>query len=273
VLEDLKPSGRFYMEDFHHAGGMATVLRELRPLLHLDALTVTGRTLGEEIDAAGQGFAQEVVRPMANPIYREGGIAVLRGNIAPGGAIIKQSAASPALMEHEGRAVVFENLQDLAARVDDEALDVKADDILVLKQIGPVGAPGMPEAGYIPIPKKLGRQGVKDMVRISDGRISGTAGGTIVVHVTPETAKGGPLGLVRNGDRIRLSVAARSLSLLVSDAELAARAAAAPPPAVDPATRGYRKLFLTTVTQADQGCDFDFLLGSSTGESVPRKRG
>jgi dihydroxy-acid dehydratase len=273
VLVDLKPSGRFYMEDFHHAGGMATVLRELRPLLHLDALTVTGRTLGEEIDAAGQGFAQEVVRPMANPIYREGGIAVLRGNIAPGGAIIKQSAASPSLMEHEGRAVVFENLQDLAARVDDEALDVKADDILVLKQIGPVGAPGMPEAGYIPIPKKLGRQGVKDMVRISDGRISGTAGGTIVVHVTPETAKGGPLGLVRSGDRIRLSVAARSLSLLVSDAELAARAAAAPPPVVDPATRGYRKLFLTTVTQADQGCDFDFLLGSSTGESVPRKRG
>jgi dihydroxy-acid dehydratase len=273
VLVDLKPSGRFYMEDFHHAGGLVTVLRELRPLLHLDALTVTGRTLGEEIDAAGEGFAQEVVRPMANPIYREGGIAVLRGNIAPGGAIIKQSAASPALMEHEGRAVVFENLQDLAARVDDEALDVKADDILVLKQIGPVGAPGMPEAGYIPIPKKLGRQGVKDMVRISDGRISGTAGGTIVVHVTPETAKGGPLGLVRNGDRIRLSVAARSLSLLVSDAELAARAAAAPPPAVDPATRGYRKLFLTTVTQADQGCDFDFLLGSSTGESVPRKRG
>ena len=272
VLVDLKPSGRFYMEDFHHAGGLVAVLRELRPLLHLDALTVTGRTLGEEIDAAGKGFAQDVVRPVANPIYREGGIAVLRGNIAPGGAIIKQSAATASLMEHEGRAVVFENMQDLAARVDDPGLDVAADDILVLKQIGPVGAPGMPEAGYIPIPKKLGRQGVKDMVRISDGRISGTAGGTIVVHVTPETAKGGPLGLVRTGDRIRLSVASRSLSLLVSDAELAARAAAAPPAAVDPATRGYRKLFLTTVTQADQGCDFDFLLGAPTGESVPRGR-
>ena len=273
VLVDLKPSGQHYMEDFHHAGGLVTVLRELRPLLHLDALTVTGRTLGEEIDAAGIGFEQAVVRPMANPIYREGGIAVLRGNIAPGGAIIKQSAASARLMEHEGRAVVFENLADLAARVDDEALDVAADDILVLKQIGPVGAPGMPEAGYIPIPKKLGRLGVKDMVRISDGRISGTAGGTIVVHVTPETAKGGPLGLVRTGDRIRLSVAARTLSLLVSDEELATRAAAAPVAIVDPAVRGYRKLFLTTVTQADQGCDFDFLRGADSGECVPRKRG
>ena len=273
VLVDLKPSGRFYMEDFHHAGGLVTVLRELRPLLHLDALTVTGRTLGEEIESAGEGFVQDVVRPMANPIYREGGIAVLRGNIAPGGAIIKQSAATAALMEHEGRAVVFDNLQDLAARIDDLELDVAADDILVLKGIGPVGAPGMPEAGYIPIPKKLGRQGVKDMVRISDGRISGTAGGTIVVHVTPETAKGGPLSLVQSGDRIRLSVAGRSLSLLVSDEQLAARAAAAPPAAIDPVTRGYRKLFLTTVTQADQGCDFDFLLGAATGESVPRERG
>ena len=273
VLVDLKPSGRHYMEDFHHAGGLATVLRELRPLLHLDALTVTGRTLGEEIDAAPKGFAQDVVRPFANPIFPQGGIAVLRGNIAPGGAIIKQSAAAEALMEHEGRAVVFENLQDLAARIDDEALDVEANDILVLKQIGPVGAPGMPEAGYIPIPKKLGRLGVKDMVRISDGRISGTAGGTIVVHVTPETAQGGPLGLVRSGDRIRLSVAQRSLSLLVSAEELAARAAAWVRAPADANQRGYRKLFLTTVTQADQGCDFDFLRGLPTGEVVPRQRG
>ena len=259
VLVDLKPSGQHYMEDFHHAGGLVAVLRELRPLLHLEALTVTGRTLGDEIDAAGKGWPQDVVRTMANPVYREGGIAVLRGNIAPGGAIIKQSAASQKLMEHEGRAVVFENLEDLAARIDDDALDVAPDDVLVLKQIGPVGAPGMPEAGYIPIPKKLGRLGVKDMLRISDGRISGTAGGTIVVHVTPETAKGGPLGLVRDGDRIRLSVANRSLSLLVSAEELAARAAAAPPRAIDPRLRGYRKLFLSAVTQADQGCDFDFL--------------
>jgi dihydroxy-acid dehydratase len=273
VLVDLKPSGRHYMEDFHHAGGLATVLRELRPLLHLDALTVTGRTLGEEIDAAPKGFAQDVVRPFASPIYPQGGIAVLRGNIAPGGAIIKQSAAAARLMEHEGRAVVFENLQDLAARIDDDALDVNADDILVLKQIGPVGAPGMPEAGYIPIPKKLGRLGVKDMVRISDGRISGTAGGTIVVHVTPETAQGGPLGLVRTGDRIRLSVAQRYLSLLVGTEELAARAASAVPAPADANLRGYRKLFLTTVTQADQGCDFDFLRGLPTGETVPRRRG
>ncbi len=269
VLVDLKPSGQHYMEDFHHAGGLVAVLRELRPLLHLQALTVTGRTLGEEIDAAGKGWPQEVVRTMANPVYREGGIAVLRGNIAPGGAIIKQSAASRELMEHEGRAVVFENLEDLAARIDDDALDVAPDDVLVLKQIGPVGAPGMPEAGYIPIPKKLGRLGVKDMLRISDGRISGTAGGTIVVHVTPETAKGGPLGLVRNGDRIRLSVANRSLSLLVSAEELEARAAAAPPRAIDPRLRGYRKLFLSAVTQADQGCDFDFLRAVQIDGPVP----
>ena len=269
VLVDLKPSGRHYMEDFHRAGGLVTVLRELRPLLHLDALTVTGRTLGQEIDAAGSGFAQDVVRTMANPIYGQGGIAVLRGNIAPGGAIIKQSAASETLMEHEGRAVVFENLEDLAARIDDDALDVGPDDILVLKQIGPVGAPGMPEAGYIPIPKKLGRLGVKDMVRISDGRISGTAGGTIVVHVTPETAKGGPLGLVRTGDRIRLSVAQRSLSLLVSPEELAARAAAVRSHPLDPKVRGYRKLFLSAVTQADQGCDFDFLRAVDIDQTVP----
>jgi dihydroxy-acid dehydratase len=272
VLVDLKPSGKHYMEDFHKAGGLATVLRELRPLLHLDALTVTGRTLGEELDAAGPGFAQDVVRSFDQPIYRQGGIAVLHGNIAPGGAIIKQSAASEKLMEHEGRAVVFENMQDLAERIDDETLDVAADDVLVLKQIGPVGAPGMPEAGYIPIPKKLARMGVKDMVRISDGRISGTAGGTIVVHVTPETAKGGPLGLVRNGDRIRLSVAGRTLSVLLSDAQLAARAAEAKPVAPNPKERGYRKLFLSAVTQADQGCDFDFLRPADITDTVPKRR-
>jgi len=272
VLVDLKPSGQHYMEDFHKAGGLVTVLRELRPLLHLDALTVTGRTLGEEIEAAGPGFPQQVVRSFDNPIYAQGGIAVLHGNIAPGGAIIKQSAASGKLMEHEGRAVVFENMEDLAARIDDEALDVTPNDILVLKQIGPVGAPGMPEAGYIPIPKKLGRMGVKDMVRISDGRISGTAGGTIVVHVTPETAKGGPLGLVRNGDRIRLSVAQRMLSVLLSDEELAARAAQVTPFAPNPKERGYRKLFLTSVTQAGQGCDFDFLRPADTTDTVPKPR-
>jgi dihydroxy-acid dehydratase len=271
VLVDLKPSGDHYMEDFHHAGGVPALLRALRPLLHLDALTVTGATLGEEIERSGAGFAQSVIRTLDAPIYPEGGIAVLRGNLAPRGAIIKQSAASPSLMEHEGRAVVFENIEDMAARIDDEALDVHADDILVLKNIGPLGAPGMPEAGMLPIPRKLARAGVKDMVRISDGRMSGTASGTIVLHVTPEAAAGGPLAWVRSGDRIRLSVSGREIALLVGDAELAARMQAAPVPPV-PATRGYRRLFLERVLQADQGADFDFLRSTSTGEKVPRTR-
>ncbi len=258
VLVDLKPSGQFYMEDFHKAGGVPALLRELKPLLNLDAVTVTGRTLGEEIEASGAGFPQEVIRPLAKPIFAQGGIAVLRGNLAPGGAIIKQSAADAGLMQHEGRAVVFENAGDLAQRIDRDDLDVNANDILVLKHIGPKGAPGMPEAGYLPIPKKLARVGVKDMVRISDGRMSGTAAGTIVLHVTPEAALGGPLAWVRTGDRIRLDVAGRSLTLLVDEAELARRRAADPvtPPAAE---RGYLKLFLDSVTQADEGVDFDFL--------------
>lgn len=270
VLLDLKPSGKHYMEDFHAAGGMKTLLRELKPLLRLEALTVTGRTLGDEIDRYGAPFAQDVVRTAANPIYPQGGIAVLRGNLAPGGAIIKQSAADPKLMEHEGRAVVFENAEDLAARIDDDNLDVNADDILVLKSIGPKGAPGMPEAGYIPIPRKLARAGVKDIVRVSDGRMSGTAFGTIVLHVTPESAIGGPLAYVKNGDRIRLSVKSREISLLVSDAELAARMAERPvtPPTAE---RGYRKLFLDTVTQADQGVDFDFLRATEVVAKAPEK--
>jgi len=270
VLVDLKPSGEFYMEDFHHAGGMITVLRELRPLLHLDALTVTGRTLGEELDLAAPPFEQRVVHRLEDPIYPQGGIAVLRGNLAPGGAIIKQSAASPDLMVHEGRAVVFEGSEDMALRLDDPDLDVGPDDVLVLKHIGPVGAPGMPEAGYIPIPRKLARQGVKDMVRISDGRMSGTAAGTIVLHVTPESALGGPLDLIRTGDRIRLDVPARTLSLLVEEAELASRASARPPAQPDPEARGYRKLYLDTVRQADEGCDFGFLQATRFTGSVPR---
>ncbi|CAB3723607.1 L-arabonate dehydratase [Paraburkholderia graminis C4D1M] len=269
VLVDLKPSGQHYMEDLHRAGGLNTVMREMKALLHLDALTVTGRTLGEELDAAPPGFAQDVVRPCSKPIFPQGGIAVLQGNLAPGGAIIKQSAANPSLMEHEGRAVVFENAEDLARRIDDPDLDVEAHDVLVLKQIGPVGAPGMPEAGYIPIPRKLGRFGVKDMVRISDGRMSGTASGTVVLHVTPEAAIGGPLAIVRTGDRIRLSVAKRSIELLVNGEEIAARLAALPPREVDPEERGYRKLFLTTITQADEGCDFDFLKAVRTVATVP----
>ena len=269
VLLDLKPSGQHYMEDFHKAGGMATLLRELKPLLRLDALTVTGRTLGEEMALSGPGFVQNVVRSFDNPIYPQGGIAVLYGNLSPGGAIIKQSAADAKLMEHEGRAVVFENAEDLALRIDADDLDVKADDVLVLKNIGPKGA-SMPEAGYLPIPLKLARAGVKDMVRISDGRMSGTAFGTIVLHVTPESAIGGPLAHVQNGDRIRLSVKNREISLLVSAEEMQQRALANPitPPT---AARGYRKLFLQTVTQADQGVDFDFLRSPETKGLVPRK--
>jgi dihydroxy-acid dehydratase len=268
VLVDLKPSGAHYMEDFHAAGGMTTLLRELKPLLHLDALTVTGRTLGEELEAAAPPFPQKVVHSIAKPLYREGGIAVLKGNLAPGGAIIKQSAADPKLMEHEGRAVVFEGAADLAQRIDSDDLDVTAGDVLVLKHIGPKGAPGMPEAGYIPIPRKLARAGVKDIVRISDGRMSGTAFGTIVLHVTPESAIGGPLAHVRNGDRIRLPVSKREISLLVPDGELARRAREQP--VHEPsAERGYRKLFLQSVTQADKGVDFDFLRAPYTRGRVP----
>ncbi len=272
VLVDLKPSGQHYMEDFHKAGGLITVLRELKHLLHLDALTVTGRTLGEELERAGPIFAQSVVRPINSPIYAQGGIAVLRGNLAPNGAIIKQSAATPELLTHEGRAVVFENTEDMAQRIDAPDLDVHPGDVLVLKQIGPVGAPGMPEAGYIPIPKKLARQGVKDMVRISDGRMSGTAAGTIVVHITPESARGGPLGLVQTGDLIRLDVSQRSLSVALSDEELAARAAQVDTTPSSVKLRGYRKLYTESVLQADQGCDFDFLLATDFTQSVPKPK-
>ena len=269
VLIDLKPSGQHYMEDFHHAGGMPALLRELRPLLKLDALTVTGKTLGENLATAPAPFAQTVIRSADNPIYPQGGMAVLRGNLAPAGAIIKQSAADPRLMEHEGRAVVFENSADLAARIDDPDLDVHAHDILVLKNIGPKGAPGMPEAGYLPIPQKLARAGVKDMVRISDGRMSGTAFGTVVLHVTPEAAVGGPLAYVQTGDRIRLSVSKRSLEWLVSSEELAQRQKAKPVTAPT-AARGYRQLFLKTVNQADQGADFDFLRAEHPQGKTPR---
>ena len=258
VLVDLKPSGLHYMEDFHKAGGMPALLRELRPLLHLDALTVTGRTLGEELDGAGAGYAQEVIRTREHPIYAQGGIAVLRGNLAPAGALIKQSAADPKLFEREGRAVVFASLDDLAARIDSPDLDVTADDFLVLQNAGPKSGYAMPEAGYLPIPAKLARAGVKDMVRISDARMSGTAFGTIVLHVSPESAIGGPLALVQSGDRIRLSVSQRKLDLLVDEAELARRRSTYRPPQLQ-AQRGYAKLYMQSVLQAEQGCDFDFL--------------
>jgi dihydroxy-acid dehydratase len=270
VLVDLKPTGQHYMEDLYKAGGAAIIMRELKGLLNLDALTITGRTLGENIAAAPPSFPQQVVRAFRNPIFKEGGIAYLRGNLAPEGAIIKQSAMDPKLMQHEGRAVVFESLEDLAERVDDPKLDVAAGDVLVLKNAGPKGAPGMPEAGYIPIPKKLAQKGVKDMVRISDARMSGTAFGSIVLHVTPESAIGGPLALVKNGDRIRLDVPARTLELKVSPGELARRHKAwrKPRPRAEDA-RGYRKLFMETVMQADRGCDFGFL-ATAPSLRIPR---
>ena len=256
VLMDLKPSGEGYMEDLHRAGGLPTLLRELKPLLHLETKTINGLTLGENIDAAVHLINQKVVRSRKDPIYAQGGIAVLRGNLAPAGAIIKQSAASAELMTHRGRAVVFTGLEDLAKRIDDPALDVQADDVLVLQNIGPKGAPGMPEAGYIPIPKKLATQGVKDMVRISDGRMSGTAAGTIVLHVSPESSEGGPLGLVRNGDFISLDVANNRLNLEVDEAELEARRQIFQAEENGAPLLGYRRLFMEQILQAEQGCDF-----------------
>jgi dihydroxy-acid dehydratase len=256
VLVDLKPSGQHYMEDFFAAGGVGAVLRELREHLHLDCLTVTGQTLGERLASEDTWVDRAVIRSAREPFQSVGGLVALFGSLAPGGAILKRSAADARLFEGEGRAVVFDSLEDLSNRIDDPALDVKAEDFLVLKNAGPRGAPGMPEAGYLPIPMKLSRSGVKDMVRISDARMSGTAFGTIVLHVTPEAATGGPLARVQSGDRIRISVKKRTLDLLVEPAELARRVAAAPP--VVPA-RGYRRLYLEHVLQADAGCDFDFL--------------
>jgi dihydroxy-acid dehydratase len=262
VLVDLKPTGDNYMEDFYAAGGMSALLRELKPLLHLDTLSVTGETLGERLAAEEGAWADHrVVRKAAEPIEPVGGLVALFGSLAPGGAILKRSAADKSLFEKEARAVVFSSLQDLSERVDDPDLDIRADDIMVLQNAGPTSGSGMPEAGYLPIPKKLAVAGVKDMVRISDARMSGTAFGTIVLHVTPEASAGGPLALVRTGDRIRLSVQERRVDLLVDEAELARRRAALPArPAL--AARGYAKLYQDHVMQADAGCDFDFLRGA-----------
>ena len=260
TLIDLKPSGAHYMEHFHWAGGMPKLLKELGDLIDGTALTVTGESLSVAIEKAEEVPNQTIIRTRANPLQASGAMAVLYGNLAPRGAIIKQSAASPTLMQHEGRAVVFDSVEDMTNRMDDPDLDVTADDILVLRNAGPVGAPGMPEAGYLPIPRKLAQQGVKDMVRISDARMSGTAFGTIVLHIAPEAAIGGPLGLVRSGDRIRLDVANRSINLLVDDAELIERKKNYQPPAPHVGSeRGYLSLYLNTVNQADQGCDFDFM--------------
>ena len=259
VLVDLKPSGQHYMEHFHWAGGVPALLRELSAHLDLTARTVAGGTLADVVAQAETVPGQTVIRSGQHPIHVGGGLAVLRGSLAPRGALLKRAAATPALLRHEGRAVVFDNIPDMAARIDDDALDVAADDVLVLRNAGPVGAPGMPEAGYLPIPRKLARAGVKDMVRLSDARMSGTAFGTIVLHATPEAAVGGPLALVQTGDRIRLDAEARRIDLLVDESVLSGRRAAwQPPPRPDGAERGYLKLFLDQVTQADEGCDFAF---------------
>lgn len=256
VLVDLKPVGEGYMEDFFAAGGVGAVLRELMPLLHLDTIDVEGRSLGARLEEKLDWVDRKVVRAFANPVSKVGGLIALGGNLAPQGAIFKRAAATESLFEHEGRAVVFESLEDLSNRIDDPALDVAAEDILVLKNAGPKAA-AMPEAGYLPIPKKLARQGVKDMVRISDARMSGTAFGTVVLHIAPESAVGGPLAVVRNGDRIRLSVADKKIELLVSAEEIARRLAGHVPLAAP--SRGYAALYHQSVTQAPDGCDFDFL--------------
>jgi len=259
VLVDLKPTGQYYMSDLYAAGGVGAVLRELKPLLNLDCMTVAGEMLGERLAQERDAWVDRaVVRPLAEPLAKEGGLVALFGSLAPNGAILKRSAADPKLFEKEGRVVVFTSLDDLAARVDDPALDITAEDFMVLQNAGPKSGYAMPEAGCLPIPAKLARAGVKDMVRISDARMSGTAYGTIVLHVSPEAAAGGPLALVRHGDRVRLSVKERRLDLAVPQAELARRRAAWQPPVEVPA-RGYARLYMEHVLQAEHGCDFDFL--------------
>jgi dihydroxy-acid dehydratase len=259
VLVNLKPVGNGYMEDFHASGGMGALLRELKPLLHLDCIDVTGETLAERLAADEASFTdRSIVAAREKPMEPQGGLIALFGNLAPDGAILKRSAADPKLFEHEGRAVVFSSLEDLAARMDDPALDVSAQDVLVLQNAGPHSPSCMPEAGYLPIPRKLAQQGVKDMIRISDARMSGTAFGTIVLHVTPDAASGGPLSLVRDGDRVRLSVKKRRIDLVVEEGELARRAAERSRMQTQP-ERGYAKLYAQEILGADEGCDFAFL--------------
>jgi dihydroxy-acid dehydratase len=258
VLVDLKPTGQHYMSDLYAAGGVGAVMRELKPLLHLDCMTVAGITLKEVLEQQAAWVDRAVVKPFSEPLAKQGGLVALFGSLAPNGAILKRSAADPKLFEKEGRAVVFTSLDDLSARIDDPGLDVTADDFLVLQNSGPKSGYAMPESGYLPIPSKLARAGVKDMVRISDARMSGTAYGTIVLHVSPEAAVGGPLALVRNGDRVRLSVQERRIDLLVAENEIQKRKATWRPPAAPP-VRGYAKLYMDHVLQAEHGCDFDFL--------------
>ncbi|HKS96765.1 MAG TPA: dihydroxy-acid dehydratase [Terriglobia bacterium] len=261
MIVNVKPSGRFLIEHLHRAGGLPAVMREISGLLHLDAVTVSGKKLREHVEAA-RCFDRDVIRPLAEPIVASGALAVLKGNLVPSGAILKVSAASEQLLDHTGPAVVFENYEDMLARIDSESLDVSPDSVLVMRNTGPRGVPGMPEWGAIPIPVKLLKQGVRDVVRISDSRMSGTSYGTVVLHAAPESAVGGPLAIVRNGDLIRLNARERRLDLLISDAEMRDRFERwSPPPSEH--LRGFPRLYIDHVLQADEGCDFDFLRPSS----------
>ena len=259
LIANLRPTGQFQMEDLFYAGGIPAVLKQLLPRLHADAPTITGRTLAQNV-ADAKVMNAEIIRPLNDPLRPEGGLSILRGNLAPDGAVIKHAAATPALCNHRGPALVFADVADFKARIHDPALDVTPDHVLVLQNAGPIGGPGMPEVGNLPIPQKLLKQGVRDMLRLSDGRMSGTSYGAIVLHIAPEAAIGGPLALVRDGDVIELNVAERRLQLHVPDAELEQRRAqwSAPPPAF---TRGYGQLYQQHVNQAPQGVDFDFLRG------------
>jgi dihydroxy-acid dehydratase len=259
LIANLRPAGQYQMEDFYKAGGTPGVLKEIESLLQLDEMTVTGATLKENLkDVTVSEVYRHIIVPFEKPLHKDGGIAVLKGNIAPNGAVIKPKAASKSLLKHRGKAVVFKSVKDMENRIDDPGLDIQATDILVLQNTGPVGAPGMPEAGMLPIPQKLLKQGIRDMVRISDARMSGTAFGTVILHAAPEAAVGGPIGLVKTGDIIELDVEERKLELLVSEKELERRKADWVPPIYH--ERGYTRLFQQHVLQADKGCDFDFLL-------------
>jgi dihydroxy-acid dehydratase len=267
-LVNLMPAGQYLMEDFYYAGGLPAVIRELGQLIHGDALTVNGKTVAENVSDA-PCYNRDVIKPLDEPMKVEGGIAVLRGNLCPDGAIIKPSAATPELMNHRGRAVVFETIEEFHARIDDPNLDVDQSCVLVLKNCGPRGYPGMPEVGNMPLPSRLLRKGITDMVRISDARMSGTAYGTVVLHVAPEAAAGGALGIVQDGDMINLNVAARTLDLDVSESEIKRRRETWKPPQAS-SERGYAKLYCDHVMQADRGADFDFLVGRSDA-AVPRE--
>jgi dihydroxy-acid dehydratase len=268
LLTDIMPAGRFLMEDFYYAGGVPAIVRELGDIIHRDAMTVNGKTMGENT-ADAQCWNREVIREFAKPIRENAGLAVVRGNLAPDGAVVKPAAATPRLLKHRGRAVVFESIEDFKARIDDPNLDIDENSVMVMKGAGPKGYPGMPEVGNMPLPPKLLARGITDVLRISDARMSGTAYGTVVLHISPESAAGGPLALVENGDQIELDADARKLNLCISDEEMARRKAAwiAPAPV---ASSGYQRLYIDHVLQAHLGADLDFLVGCR-GAGIPRE--